>query len=425
MRREVWRQWCVRASIGLALASVLGGCGSLVPKPTELFPDEIALGWRLAAEGAMPLEDLPAGAVGGWGATWAGEETWIWAEVVTMADTGSAAALFAEVVSSLASPEEDRIGDEGVRLGPEPSGLVLHLFHVGPSPALVGSLARSPERAPSPETVRQAALVLARRLPYVKASASLRSAALPSVSPSSETGAPVEVEVELRSPHGTVAGALTLRVYVSFLGESGGICRYRLAWHLARILLRDVPRDGPFRGPLDLFLAGTAGLPCGRLTFLTPEIAHLRPGVEKVFDEPGPPLGELDCALPCWQSNPPVDLNAVLRNSDDDFLDLLGAFVLALGKADPRAIPLWEVVNDLIRTYGVQGGNPPDPDRGAVARDDPGWSTGRALPGPGDERGQARILGDLSDRGKLHTDFDEYHPLSSSGGRDGNPHPDG
>jgi len=62
-----------------------------------------------------------------------------------MADAGSAAALFAEVVSSLASPGENRIGDEGVRLGPEPSGLVLHLFRVGPSLALVGSLARSPE----------------------------------------------------------------------------------------------------------------------------------------------------------------------------------------------------------------------------------------------------------------------------------------
>lgn len=36
-----------------------------------------------------------------------------------------------------------------------------------------------------------------------------------------------------------------------------------------------------------------------------------------------------------------------------------------MGKADPRAIPFWKVVNDLIRTYGVQGGNPPDPIRTA------------------------------------------------------------
>lgn len=67
--------------------------------------------------------------------------------------------------------------------------------------------------------------------------------------------------MELRGPGGTSAGTLTLRVYVLFLGESGGIRRFRLAWHLARIVLREVPGDGPFRGPLDLFLAGTAGLP--------------------------------------------------------------------------------------------------------------------------------------------------------------------
>jgi len=60
----------LRSFLALVLVTlVLGGCGWLVPKPTELFPDEIAPGWRLAAEGAMPLEDLPAEAAGGWGAT--------------------------------------------------------------------------------------------------------------------------------------------------------------------------------------------------------------------------------------------------------------------------------------------------------------------------------------------------------------------
>jgi hypothetical protein len=366
MRRDIGRgRWGILLTVGWALSLILGGCGWLVPKPAELFPDEIAPGWRLAAEGALPLEDLPAGAAGGWGATWAREDAWIWSEVVTMGEAAQAAGLFTEVVGSLGTFEEDRIGDEGVRLAHGPSGLVLHMFRVGSSLALIGSLAQRPEKAPSPETVRQAALVLASRLPHLPPTAFVATRGSSHAALRPESTAPVEVEVELRGPDGTTAGILTLRVYVSLLGESGGICRYRLAFHLARVALRDVPGDGPFRGPLDLFLAGTADLPCDRLTFLTPEIAHLMPGEEKVFDEPGPSLGELDCALPCWQANPPVNLNVILRDSDDDLLDLLGAFVLALGKTDPRAVPLWEVANDLIRTYGVQGGNPPDPIRTA------------------------------------------------------------
>jgi|GEM_PF-3187490 len=365
MRREVWRRWCAQAAIGLALALIVGGCGWLVPKPTEVFPEEIIPGWRLAAEGALPLEDVPAGASRGWGATWTRDEAWIWAEVVTIGDISQAEILLSEVAGSLDAYEEDRIGDEGVKLTHGLSGLILHVFRVGPSLVLVGSLARGPEQAPSPEAVRQAALVLASRLPYQGTAVASGAVVWPSRTSATAGGTPIEVEVELQGPGGTSAGTLTLRVYVSFLGESGGICRYRLAFHLARVALRDVPGDGPLRGPLDLFLAGSADLPCGRLTFLTPEIAHLKPGEERVFDEPGPLLGELDCALPCWQSNLPVNLNIVLRDSDDDLLDLLGAFVLALGKADPRAAPLWEVVDYLIGLYGVQGGNPSDPIRTA------------------------------------------------------------
>ena len=241
------RRWS--GVLGL-LALFLGGCGWWVSPPTELFPEEILSGWPIQVDAPFLGEDLPSGAASGRGAVWARETAWIWAEVVTMADAGSAAALFAEVVSSLASPGEDRIGDEGVKVLHEPTGLVLYVFRVGPSLALVGSLAGSPEAATSPETVRQAALILAGRLPYVEASASFRSAAFPSVSLLSDTGAPVEVEVKLRGPDGTVVGTLTLRVYVSFLGESGGICRYRLTWHVARIVLREVPADGPFRSRL-------------------------------------------------------------------------------------------------------------------------------------------------------------------------------
>ena len=167
MWREAWQgRRVVWGAIGLGLGLVLGGCGWLVPKPAELFPDEITPGWKLSLEGALSAEDLPSGAAGGWGAVWAREEAWIWAELVTMADTGSAAALFAEVVGSLGTHEEERIGDQGVKLTHGLSGLILHVFRVGPSLALVGSLARSPESAPSPEAVRQAALVLASRLPY-------------------------------------------------------------------------------------------------------------------------------------------------------------------------------------------------------------------------------------------------------------------
>lgn len=74
-----------------------------------------------------------------------------------MADASRAATLFTELVGSLDTFEEDRIGHEGVKLAHDPDGLVLHVFRVGPSLALVGSLARGPERAPPPEAVRRAA----------------------------------------------------------------------------------------------------------------------------------------------------------------------------------------------------------------------------------------------------------------------------
>ncbi len=343
---------------------VLGGCTWFLPPSPDLFPEEIAPGWRLDAEAALAVEDLPPGASGGWAACWKAGNAWIWAEVVTLGSAEASEALLAETVATFHEFQADRIGDEGVTLVHGPSGLVLHFFRRGPSLALVGSLAGSAGEAPSADLVRRAAQNLASRLPYTGAAVPAR-AGTGGPSPRSSGAPAVEIEVELRDSSGRGTATLTLRVYGWLVGESGGICSYRLAFHLARISLGDVPEDGPFRGPLDLFLAGSADLPCGRLTFVTEELAHLRPGEERVFDEPGPFLGELECAVPCWRPDIPLNLHIVLRNSDDDLLDLLKATILALHRAQPRAVPLWEAVEGLVRTYGPPAGSPSDPIRTA------------------------------------------------------------
>ncbi|MCX7750775.1 MAG: hypothetical protein N2320_04440 [Candidatus Bipolaricaulota bacterium] len=348
----------LKYAVGITVAAVLAlsGCSPLSP-PTELFPEEIAPGWSRAVEAPIPAGELPEGVVGGRAALWRSGEAWIWAEVVTAGDAAAARELFQDAVASFAPVEVDTLGDEGVRLLHPPTGLGLHAFRVGPSVALVGSLARGP--APDPALVRQAALALARRLPDREPPVGSGPAPEP---PAQTPRVPVELEVELRAPDGTVGGRLTIRVYGSLLGESGGICRYRLRFHLGKIVLGQVPPDGPFRGPLDLFLGVLLELPCGRVTVVTPELAHLRPGEAKVFDEPGPLLAELICPIPCWRPDLPVHANAVLRDSDaDDFLDLLRGFVAALPRGDPRTAELGEVVEELVRAHGLPRREPADP----------------------------------------------------------------
>jgi len=354
----------VLAVAGLALAA-LGGCTWLVPQQPELFPAEILPGWRLDVEATLVGEDLPPGASGGRAATWRAGGAWLWAEVLTMGTEADARGLFSQTVATFREFQESGIENEGVVLVHGPSGLVLHFFRVGTSLVLVGSLGASAEEAPSADLVRRAAQNLAGRVPHAVVG-SIRQGGT-SEPPLRASSAPaVEIQLELREPGGRVAGTLTLRVYGVLVGEQGGICSYRLAFHLGRVRLHDVPEDGPFRGPLDLFLAGRVVLPCGPLTFITEELAHLRPGEERVFDEPGLVLGELDCAVPCVRPDIPLNLNVVLRNNDsDDLLDLLHATILALLRAEPQATLQWEVVEDLRRAYGPPVGNPLDPIRTA------------------------------------------------------------
>ncbi|MBC7318233.1 hypothetical protein H5T57_03160 [Candidatus Bipolaricaulota bacterium] len=270
--------------------------------------------------------------------------------------------MFAEVVATFAEPELDRIGDQGVRLFHVPSGLGLHFFRVGPSLAMVGSLAGAPEQAPSPDLLHRAALALAARLPYTEATCITDTGWCHHCRGLATRSGPVgEIAVEVRDETGSLAGTLTVRVYSRLIGISGEICIYHLSFHVARIRLEQIPADGPFRGPHDLFLAGTIELPCGRLTFLTEELAYLNPGEEQVFDEPGPLLGELDCAVPCLQTDIQVNLNAILRNANNDPFDPLKAFLLAMEKVDPRTKPQTALVGDLIRTHGHPTGSPQDP----------------------------------------------------------------
>ncbi|MCS7239976.1 MAG: hypothetical protein NZ651_01845 [Candidatus Bipolaricaulota bacterium] len=343
----------------LVLSAFLGGCTWLAPPASGPFlPGEIIPGWEKEIEEAISSEDLPLGAGGGRVAAWGSGEAWIWAEIVTMGDATTAQALFQDAVASFARYERDSVGDEGVRLVHVPTGLVLHFFRVGPSVALVGALAKG-QAVPDPGMVRQAALILARRLPDQEPPL---GPSPPPQPPSPVPQAPLEIEVELRAPDGSATGRLTLRAYGTFLGEQRGICRYRLRFHLGKIVLGRVPPDGPFRGPLDLFLGAVLELPCGRITFVTPELVYLRPGQEKVFEEPGPLLAELVCSVPCWRPDLPLNINAILRDNDlDDFLDLVRGFVSVLPEDDPHAAEMGEVVEEITRAHGLQRQEPADP----------------------------------------------------------------
>lgn len=364
MRKMIWI---------VLLGLLLGGCTWMAPPEEEFFPEEIVPGWQKEAQGLLPLSELPVGASGGWGATWKSAAARLWAEVVTMADAQQAASLFRDIQASLHNPEQDQIGDEGVRAELRGASLVLHLFRVGPSLVLVGSLARTAADAPPAGLVRQAALNIVGKLPYL-GSPQVSWAQARSTSTAQTVAPAAELRFPLRNEVGQVVGAVSLRVYGYLAGESAGDCHYRLSLHLAKIEVSEALPDGPLRGPLDLFLAGLLELPCGRLTFITPELAYLQPGEEKTFDAPGPFLGELECFVPCSLPSLPLNMNVILRDHDNDLLDFLRAFVLWLGQSDPKAAALEGMVEEIVGLYGPKADNPPDPI--SAAQNFPGTTLG-------------------------------------------------
>jgi hypothetical protein len=293
--------------------------------------------------------------------------------VIAFLDVEAAQARFSQETGSLTGAQESGLGEEGVELVHPPSGLVLELFRVGARLVLVGSLASSPEEAPTAEEVRRAARRIGQQLPAV---------------PPAQAGPPPEVTCAPpeETPHlevlqvpisldGTANGTVVLALEVVPIGEEAGLCRYRFDLYLKCIELGPEDGDPGLRGPGDLFLAEILGLPWGEVTFLTEEVAALPPGGGVEFSGKGLLIASREYLVPCGLQNVPINLNLVLRNHNRvDLLDLLGAFFWALARAQPQAQPLWETAEGLSRTYGPEAAEPEDPQ--AAAEEVPGTTLG-------------------------------------------------
>lgn len=365
-----------KALAGVLFASLLllGGCGWWFQLfPLRNFPPQLPGGWQRELEAPFCAEDLLSDATGALGAVWRRGEAWLWAQVIAFPDPETAQAHFSQETAPLSDAQATGLGDEGVELVHPPSGLVLELFRVGSRLVLVGSLAADPGDAPPAEEVRRAARVLIGKLPEAPA-------AEPGPLPQIACDPPVEaphlkvLQVPL-SLDGTVNGTVVLVLEVVPIGEAAGLCQYRFDLYLKCIELGSEDGDPGLRGPGDLFLAGTVGLPCGELAFLTGEVAELPAGGSVAFPGKGLLVASRECLAPCGLQNVPINLNLILRNHNQvPLIDLLAAFFWALARAQPQAHPLWETAEGLSRTYGPEAGEPEDPQ--AAAEEVPGTPLG-------------------------------------------------
>ena len=155
----------------------LGGCGWLWPPPGGGFPKEILGSWEKEIEAPIYSDALPEGGSGALGAVWSDGDAWLWAEVIAFPDPDAAHVQFTDETATLPDGESSDLGDEGVTLTHESTGLVLEFFRTGACLVLVGSLAASPELAPVPEEIHAAAEGLNDRIPAI---------------PEAESGAPPE-----------------------------------------------------------------------------------------------------------------------------------------------------------------------------------------------------------------------------------------
>ncbi len=340
----------------------LNGCGWFLVRPPGGLPEEILPGWGKEVEASFYSDAVPEGGSGTLGAVWQRGEGWIWAEVISFPDPETAHARFVEEVSSLSDSSESDLGDEGVSLSHPQSGLSLEMFRVGSELVLVGSLATTPQDAPSASDVHLAAEGLIDHLPQVPpavpAPATEGACTPPEGSPYLKV-----IEVPLRLPDGEPDGVVTLLIKIVPTGDGGGgLCQYRFEVYVKCIELGSEDGDPGLRGPGDLFLAGSVALPCGTLNFLTPELAQLEAGSSVEFPDDGVLIGLQDCLTTCGMTDFPVVVNLVLRNHNRvDLLDLLCGFFWGFQQAEPMAQPQWETAENLSKAYGPEGGEPDDP----------------------------------------------------------------
>lgn len=339
----------------LALVLFLGGCAWFTPPEPTAFPEQIVPGWTKQVEVALDNATLPTGSLGGWGVVWGGNPRWIVAEIVYFPSAGEAHARFNGVVGTVEECETTPIGEEGIAVLHEASGLAVHIFRSGRTIALVGSLAESAENAPPHSLLEDACLALAAHIATASppgVAALDRMAATRSFEPSSLM-TDVQVPLNLGEQRN---GTMTIGLEAIYMAEKLCNCTYVMKAYIRSIAVGDDDGDGWPRGAGDVFAAGIIDLaPYGRIQFQTGELCDIDRNTTVTFADSGRILTELNLTLPCWKPSINYSVSAIVRDSDDaDALDLCFGAVKAIAVVYPEAAPYVNTVDTLRQTHGVQ-----------------------------------------------------------------------
>jgi len=340
----------------LVLVLLLGGCAWFAPPEPVAFPEQIVPGW--AKEVEVPLDGacLPTGSVGGWGVVWSGSPSWIIAEIVYLASVSEARLVFDDVVETIEEYETTSIGEEGIAVSHEASGLIVHLFRFGSTIALVASLAESVEDAPLHSMVEAAALALATHIATTprpqRGALSVMRTSQAGIGPASLT-TDVQVPLNLGQQRN---GTLTIGLEAVYMAEKLCNCSYVMKTYIKSIAIADEDGDGWPRGAGDAFTAGIIDFaPYGQIRFQTGELCDIDCNTTYTFAGSGRILTELSLTLPCWKPSINYSISAIVRDSDvADALDLCFGAVKAIAIVYPEAEPYVEAADALRQTHGVQ-----------------------------------------------------------------------
>lgn len=345
------------ACIVLPAVLFLSGCSLFfqAPEPEAQFPEEVAAGWTKTVETPLLTEDLPPEATGGWGAVWEGSPSWIYANVVLCTSESAARALFDEIVSSLETHEQTSLGDEGIRLLHERTGLVIHIFRDGRRIAVVGSLAAEIEHAPSQATVEEAAEAIEDCVPLFATpqGACVVGRSGPAARPAGTESTDVSVPLFLGAADN---GTLKLHLEATLTEQVYCTCTYTINVYLKEFSIKDEDGDAWPRGAGDLFIAGIVTLPCRTISFRTGELGDVDPNSGLSYGGAGRLISQLQCQFPCWQKTYAYSVNVLIRDNDGgDIPDLANGVIRAIAKAAPsKAGPAAEAAASLFEEDGLK-----------------------------------------------------------------------
>lgn len=363
----------VRKLSGAAItlgALVLGGCAWLSPPELGIFPDEVVPGWQKILEVPLDADALPVGATGGWGAVWEASSAWLYAQAVWLPSPSAAKALYDTVVASLSEYQTTSVGDEGVKIVHEASGLAVHFFRVDEMLALVGSLAEARSGAPSLTIVEAAGVAIAARIARSQGMAETYSCTdlyrLPlrpeTILPRSALVTEVSIPLSLKADNTPQDnGTLTLSLEVVLSRRDNCDCLYTFKAYLKRIAIRGEDGDDWPRGAGDVFVAGIITLPCGAINFRTAVVAKISPNSSESFGDPGRLISQIQCTRPCSEREFTYTINALVRDSDvGDLLGLCAGAIEAVATVAPeKAAPVKAALDKVAGEHGIKEATDP------------------------------------------------------------------